>query len=140
MSGEGRVLVADDDGLVREAVRELLEDYGFDVVAEAEDGSHAVRLADELRPDVVLMDMRMPVMDGIAATAEIRGRCPDVQVVMLSAYDDPGFQRGAEEAGALCYVVKGVGGGLLRDVLRSAVDTARGLALRRGGAEAVETS
>lgn len=132
---EGRVLVADDEDLVREAVRELLEAYGFDIVGEAEDGSDAVRLADELRPDVVLMDMRMPVMDGIAATAEIRGKFPDVQVIMLSAYDDPGFQRGAEEAGALCYLVKGVGGGLLRDVLRSAVNTARGLAMRRSAAE-----
>lgn len=133
---EGRVLVADDDGLVREAVRELLEDYGFDIVGEAEDGSVAVRLADELLPDVVLMDMRMPVMDGIEATAEIRGRQPNVQVVMLSAYDDEGFKQDAERAGALCYLVKGMGGGLIRDVLRSAVDTARGLALRGMAAEA----
>ena len=132
---EGRVLVADDDGLVREAVRDLLEDYGFDIVGEAEDGSAAVRLVDELLPDVVLMDMRMPVMDGIEATAEIRGRQPSVQVVMLSAYDDEGFKLDAEQAGALCYLVKGTGGRLMRDVIRSAVDTARGLALRRVAAE-----
>ncbi len=126
----GRIVVADDDELVRRSLVELLEDIGFDVVEEASDGVQAVDRVTRTEPDVVLMDMRMPVMDGIQATREIRTLLPWVQVVMLSAYDDPGFMRSAEEAGALCYVVKGTGVSLLRDVLTSAVDTARGLAAR----------
>jgi DNA-binding NarL/FixJ family response regulator len=128
--GSGRVLIADDDPLVREALRELLEGYGFEIVGEAGDGSEAVRLADERAPEVVLMDVRMPGMDGIQATGEIRRRHPEIQVVMLSAYDEEGFEREAEEVGALCYLIKGVGARLLRDVLISAVGTARGVAAR----------
>lgn len=128
--GFGRVLIADDDPLVREALRDLLESYGFEVVGEAGDGLEAVRLAGERAPEVVLMDVRMPRMDGIQATREIRGRHPEIQVVMLSAYDEEGFEREAEEVGALCYLVKGVGARLLRDVLVSAVETARGVATR----------
>ncbi|GBC87440.1 Chemotaxis protein CheY [bacterium HR12] len=126
----GRVLLADDDPLVREALRDLLEDYGFDVVGEAGTGVEAVRLADERAPEVVLMDVRMPEMDGIRATMEIRRVHPEIQIVMLSAYDEEGFEREAEQIGALCYLVKGVGGRLLRDVLTSAVATARGVAAR----------
>jgi DNA-binding NarL/FixJ family response regulator len=128
--GSGRVLIADDDPLVREALRELLDGYGFEIVGEAGDGSEAVRLADERAPEVVLMDVRMPGMDGIQATGEIRRRHPEIQVVMLSAYDEEGFEREAEEIGALCYLIKGVGARLLRDVLVSAVGTARGVAAR----------
>lgn len=123
----GRVLIVDDDPLVRETLRELLEGYGFEVVGEAANGAEAVRLAGERAPEVVLMDVRMPEMDGIRATAEIRGRHPQIQVVLLSAYDEEAFAREAEEIGALCYLVKGVGARLLCDVLASAVGTARGL-------------
>lgn len=126
----GRVLLADDDPLVREALRDLLEGYGFEVVGEAGSGLEAVRLADERAPEVVLMDVRMPEMDGIRATGEIRRAHPEIQVVMLSAYDEAGFEREAEQIGALCYLIKGVGGRLLRDVLVSAVATARGVAAR----------
>lgn len=126
----GRIVVADDDELVRESLVELLEEVGFEVVDEAADGAQAVERVTRSEPDVVLMDMRMPVMDGLQATREIRTRLPWVQVIMLSAYDDPGFMRSAEEAGALCYIVKGTGVELLRDVLTSAVKTARGLAVR----------
>lgn len=137
----GRVLIADDDQLVREALRELLESYGFEVVGEAANGLEAVGLAGERAPEVVLMDVRMPEMDGIQATAEIRARHPEMQVVMLSAYDEEGFEREAESIGALCYLIKGVGARLLCDVLASAVETARGVARRlaadRGGAPLV---
>ncbi len=126
----GRVLIADDDPLVREALRELLEGYGFEVVGEAGTGAEAVRLVDEGAPEVVLMDVRMPEMDGLEATAAIRRAHPEVQVVMLSAYDEEGFERDAQEIGALCYLIKGVGAQLLRDVLVSAVATARGVAAR----------
>ncbi len=126
----GRVLIADDDPLVREALRELLEGYDFEVVGEAGTGVEAVRLADERAPEVVLMDVRMPEMDGLEATAAIRRAHPEVQVVMLSAYDEEGFERDAQEIGALCYLIKGVGAQLLRDVLVSAVATARGVAAR----------
>lgn len=126
----GRILIADDDQLVREALHELLDGYGFDVVGEAANGVEAVRLAGERAPEVVLMDVRMPEMDGIQATAEIRARHPEIQVVMLSAYDEEGFEREAESIGALCYLIKGVGARLLCDVLVSAVETARGVARR----------
>ncbi|GIV00149.1 MAG: hypothetical protein KatS3mg014_1764 [Actinomycetota bacterium] len=98
--------------------------------ARAATGVEAVRLADERAPEVVLMDVRMPEMDGIRATMEIRRVHPEIQIVMLSAYDEEGFEREAEQIGALCYLVKGIGGRLLRDVLASAVATARGVAAR----------
>jgi len=80
-----RILIADDHGVVREGLRMFLRlDPEMDVVAEAADGAEALRLAGTLQPDVVLMDLIMPVMDGITATRAIRERFPDTEVVALT--------------------------------------------------------
>jgi DNA-binding NarL/FixJ family response regulator len=102
-----RVLLADDHKVVRRGLRgffELLDD--IEVVGEAEDGSQAVELVAALHPDVVLMDLLMPVMDGIAATAEIKARHPDVEVVALTSFIEEERVTAALEAGATGYLLK----------------------------------
>ena len=83
-----RLLLVDDHRMLREGLRRSMELYGFDVVAEGSDGEEGVRLAQALRPDVVLMDVSMPVLDGVEATRRIRQTCPDTQVVMLTMHAD----------------------------------------------------
>ena len=116
-----RVLVVDDHQMLREALVELLDQAGFDVAGEAADGADAVALAKQLAPDVVLMDLRMPVMGGLDATRLIRDACPATQVVLLTAYESPAVRQQAEEAGCFAYLVKGVPPGVLRTVLYQAV-------------------
>ena len=82
-----RVLVADDHAMLREALVELLAQAGFEVAGEAADGADAVALAKQLEPDVVLMDLRMPVLGGLDATRLIRDACPATQVVLLTAFE-----------------------------------------------------
>jgi YesN/AraC family two-component response regulator len=120
-----RVLVVDDERTILQALCSLLEEIGFDVVGSASNGAQAVELATELHPDVVLMDMRMPVLDGIEATRLIKRHDPSVQVVMLSAYEDVGIRQGAESAGAYCFLVKGCSPALIGDVLRAAAQHRR---------------
>jgi DNA-binding NarL/FixJ family response regulator len=102
-----RVLLADDHKVVRRGLRgffELLDD--IEVVGEAEDGRAAVDLAGSLRPDVVLMDLLMPRLDGIAATAEIKSRYPEVEVVALTSFIEEERVTAALEAGATGYLLK----------------------------------
>ena len=102
-----RVLLADDHAVVRRGLRgffELLDD--IEVVGEAEDGRRAIELVETLEPDVVLMDLLMPVMDGIAATAEIKERFPDVEVVALTSFIEEERVTAALEAGATGYLLK----------------------------------
>ena len=101
-----RLLLADDHTMLREGLRRSMEGEGFDVVGEACDGDEAVRLAEELKPDVVLMDVSMPVMDGIEATRLLRERLPDTQVVMLTMHADEDLIVKAVRAGASGYLVK----------------------------------
>jgi DNA-binding NarL/FixJ family response regulator len=101
-----RLLLADDHTMLREALRRSLESRGLDVVGEAADGDEAVRLAEELAPDVVLMDVSMPVLDGVEATRLIRQRMPDVQVVILTMHVDHDVLVRAVRAGASAYLVK----------------------------------
>ena len=104
-----RVLLADDQALFREALRTLLEvQPGIEVVGEAGDGEEAVRRSAEVRPDVVLMDLRMPVLDGIAATARLRAEQPDVRVLALTTFDDDADVFAALRAGAVGYLLKDV--------------------------------
>lgn len=100
-----RVIVAEDESLIRIDIVETLRDHGFEVVAEAADGEKAVSLAEELRPDLVVMDVKMPLMDGISA-AEILTKKKIAPVVLLTAFSQRELVERASEAGALAYVVK----------------------------------
>ncbi len=110
MSGMIRVLVTDDQALVREGLMTLLDTApGFDPVAAARDGEEAVALCAQHRPDVVLMDLRMPNMDGVEATRRIRAEQPDVEVVVLTTHADEASILDALSAGAVGYLTKDAG-------------------------------
>lgn len=100
-----RVLIAEDEALIRMDLAEMLAEEGYDVVAQAADGEEAVRLAQEYRPDLVMMDVQMPKLDGITAAARIAaGRI--APVVMLTAFSQRELVERAREAGAMAYLVK----------------------------------
>jgi DNA-binding NarL/FixJ family response regulator len=104
-----RVLIADDQALFREGLRTLLSTRPeIDVVGEAPNGEEALALVERLHPDVVLMDLRMPVMDGIVATTRIRDRWPAIPVLVLTTFDDDASLFGALRAGAAGYLLKDV--------------------------------
>ncbi len=126
-----RIMLVDDDQGFREMLRDLLVEDGFEVVGEASDGGEAARLASELMPDVILMDLRMPNVDGIEGARLLKTLLPLVQIIMLSAYGDLGLQRGAQEAGVYCYLIKGCPPGMIREMLRFAWKYKLGL--ERGG-------
>ena len=88
-----RVLLADDHQLLRQAIRRALEDAGMTVVAEAGDGGEAVRLVGELKPDVVVMDVSMPVLDGVEATRRVHAEFPDLPIVILTMHGDEAVRR-----------------------------------------------
>ena len=132
-----RLLVGDDHRLLRAALVDLLVQAGFEVVADAADGADAVALAKQLEPDVVLMDLRMPVLSGLDAAPLIKEACPDTQVVLLSAFESPALEQQAEEAGCFAHLVKGGPPGTLRLVLHQAVASRRAL-LAPPGSPAVE--
>ncbi len=102
-----RVLLADDHQILREGIRRGLESAGETVVGEASDGEEAVALARETVPDIVVMDLSMPVLDGVGATERIRRELPEVKVVVLTMHDDPERTRAALQAGASAYLTKG---------------------------------
>jgi NarL family two-component system response regulator LiaR len=115
-----RILIADDHAFVREGTRRILEqEPDLEVVAEAGDGEEAVKLACDLKPDVALVDVAMPRIDGIEATRRIKALCPAVAVLVLSAYDDDQFIFGLLEAGAAGYLLKSVRGQEIVDAIRA---------------------
>ncbi|MBN1640896.1 MAG: response regulator transcription factor [Anaerolineae bacterium] len=122
-----RVLIADDHLVVREGLRAIL-DTAPDLlpVGEACDGAEALRLAGETAPDVVLMDLRMPGVDGLVAIRQIKARYPDVQVVILTTYDDDEYILRGLRAGARGYLLKDTSRSVLLETIRAA---ARGEAL-----------
>ncbi|HYI25490.1 MAG TPA: response regulator [Thermomicrobiales bacterium] len=100
-----RIIIADDESLIRLDLREMLTHIGYDVIAEAGDGRSAVDLAKRLRPDLLIMDIKMPDLDGISAAEELT-RDRIAPVVLLTAYSDQGLVERAREAGVVGYVVK----------------------------------
>ena len=100
-----RIVVAEDEALIRMDLTEMLVEAGHEVVGQASDGAQAVDMARDLRPDIVVMDVKMPVMDGLTA-AEIVGREGLAAVVMLTAFSDSTLVERAAEAGVMSYVVK----------------------------------
>ena len=102
-----RVLLADDHDRLRQALLDLLTESGFEVVGESGDGADAVALARLHEPDIVVIDLRMPVLNGLDATRLIKDARPATQVVVLSAFESPELERQALEAGAFAYLDKG---------------------------------
>ncbi|MES8225734.1 response regulator [Cutibacterium acnes] len=100
-----RVVVAEDEALIRLDLAELLEEHGYEIVGQASDGEEAVRLANELEPDLIVMDVKMPKMDGITAADKI-AEDRICAVVMLTAFSQRDLIKRAKEAGAMAYVVK----------------------------------
>ncbi len=101
-----RVVIADDDVIIRLDIREALQFQGYEVVGEASDGIDAVERCSSLKPDVILLDVKMPVMDGLTAAKLIAGGENRIAVIMMTAYNDRQFVDKAGEFGALGYLVK----------------------------------
>ncbi|MFV2101149.1 ANTAR domain-containing response regulator [Micromonospora sp. LOL_024] len=100
-----RVLIAEDEALIRLDLAEMLAEEGYEVVGEAGDGETAVRLADELKPDLVILDIKMPIMDGLAAAERIAGT-RIAPVIILTAFSQRDLVERARAAGAMAYLVK----------------------------------
>lgn len=127
MTGVVRVLIADDHPIVRSGIAGMLApDPEFEVVAEASNGAEAVTLTLHHRPDVVLMDLRMAGLDGTAATAEIKARQPETQILVLTTYDTDADIVRALDAGAIGYVLKDLPH---EEITRAARAAARGEAV-----------
>ncbi|WP_026733660.1 response regulator [Fischerella sp. PCC 9605] len=102
-----KVLLVDDQNLIRQGLKALLElEQDLEVIGEAENGEIAISLIEQLYPDVVLMDIRMPVMDGVAATREIQKRFPGIKVLVLTTFDDDEYVKAALQNGAMGYLLK----------------------------------
>jgi DNA-binding NarL/FixJ family response regulator len=102
-----RLLIVDDHDLIRESTQLMLEgEPDLEVVGEAVNGLHALELCRQLRPDLVLMDVRMPEMDGLTATREIKKEMPTISVLLVSAYESEDYRREAASAGATDYILK----------------------------------
>jgi NarL family two-component system response regulator LiaR len=116
-----RVMLVDDHDMVRKGLGVLLRVKGdLELVGEAENGEEAVHLCEKLRPDVVLMDLKMPKMNGAAATQVIKERWPRVQVIALTSFQEKELVQEALKAGAISYLLKNVSAGDLADAIRSA--------------------
>ena len=104
-SGKTRVLIAEDEALIRLDLKEMLEEEGYDVVGEVGDGQQAVDRAAELRPDLVILDIQMPVLDGLSAAERIAGE-RIAPVIVLTAFSQRDLVERARDAGAMAYLVK----------------------------------
>ena len=118
-----RLLIADDHALVREGLRTMLSgEEGIEVIAEAKDGQQALDVCRELGPDLVLMDVRMPVMDGLEATRKIKAEMPKTSVMMVTMHENPDYLFEAVKAGAAGYVLKDASGERLLGAIRRTLE------------------
>lgn len=120
-----RIVIADDEVIIRADIRERLELEGYEVVGEAGDGFDAVDMCREIKPDIVLLDIKMPMMDGITAAKLIHKENPDIGIIMLTAYSDKDFVEKAAECGAMGYIVKPVEDRALFPAIEIAVNRCR---------------
>jgi len=120
--GHPTILVAEDEEQLREALVEMLLTRGFDVVGVATTGTEAVALAAASDPQLVLMDYRMPEMDGVMATEAIKERSPGTRVVMFTAYDETSLSLDATRAGVSAFLVKGCAPSLILQALGNALE------------------
>ena len=117
-----RVLLVDDHAVVRSGLGAVLMSFDdMALVGEATNGEEAVRLCEQLKPDVVLMDLMMPVMDGVTATKAIQGRCPQARIIALTSFKEKELVEGALKAGAMSYLLKNVSADELVTAIRGAV-------------------
>jgi DNA-binding NarL/FixJ family response regulator len=116
-----RLLLADDHRMLREGLRRSMSEEGFDVVGEASDGLEAIKLSEELAPDVILMDVTMPELDGVEAARRIHAAQPEIRVVMLTMHADSDVVASAIRAGASGYLVKDCSTEEIADAVRLAV-------------------
>jgi DNA-binding NarL/FixJ family response regulator len=115
-----RLLLVDDQGIIREGLRSLLETKpDLTIIGEAENGKAAVELALSLQPDVVLMDVRMPIMDGVAATRALTAQAPNIKVLVLTTFDDDEYVTQALRCGAKGYLLKDTPSTELADAIRA---------------------
>lgn len=116
-----KLLIADDHPVVREGLKTMLQSADeFEVIGQAANGEEAISLTEELKPDVVILDMRMPKIEGIEATCEIKKRVPSAEVVILSTHDQDEYIYRSLQAGAKGYVIKDSGLDELLEVVRAA--------------------
>ena len=122
-----RLLIADDHQVVRSGLESLLTGTEFELVGQARDGVELLRMAEDLQPDVILLDIRMPEKDGLEALEQLREKFPDIKVLILSNYDNPTYIARAITMGAADYLLKGCTSEELLAALRSVVagDTSR---------------
>ena len=128
------VLIADDPQLLRQALRRAMEDAGLVVLGEAGDGAEAVSLVDELRPELVIMDVTMPVLGGIEATRRLHAAHPELPIVVLTMHDEDSLREEALRAGASAFLTKDSS---MQEVVATAIATAAGEALSAGLASSI---
>ncbi len=118
--GKIKVLLAEDHIVVREGIRERIQrQEDMEVVGEAGDGEEAIQLAEQLKPDIILMDIAMPKLNGIEATRRIKSSCPSISILVLTAYDNEEFIFALLEAGVAGYLLKNVRGQELLNAIRA---------------------
>ncbi|OGO39063.1 MAG: DNA-binding response regulator [Chloroflexi bacterium RBG_16_57_8] len=121
-SGQIRVMLVDDHAVVRSGLGAVLASFeDLKLVGEANNGQEAVRLCEQLKPDVILMDLLMPVMDGVTATKAIHDKWPDIRIIALTSFGDRELIEGALKAGAMSYLIKTVSATELATAIRGAV-------------------